>query len=72
VHSFSGDVLAVGTFSGAVLMFDIPSAVMLTSFDGAPSFASRRRRSDICFMRRFCPLTQLQYKAKVLLAPSRG
>eukprot|EP00241_Pyramimonas_parkeae_P016553 CAMPEP_0114295224 /NCGR_PEP_ID=MMETSP0059-20121206/10563_1 /TAXON_ID=36894 /ORGANISM="Pyramimonas parkeae, Strain CCMP726" /LENGTH=444 /DNA_ID=CAMNT_0001417089 /DNA_START=64 /DNA_END=1398 /DNA_ORIENTATION=- len=31
---FRGDTLAVGTFSGAVLVYDIPSSVALAQFDG--------------------------------------
>eukprot|EP00238_Polyblepharides_amylifera_P012079 CAMPEP_0196595608 /NCGR_PEP_ID=MMETSP1081-20130531/81607_1 /TAXON_ID=36882 /ORGANISM="Pyramimonas amylifera, Strain CCMP720" /LENGTH=238 /DNA_ID=CAMNT_0041920239 /DNA_START=116 /DNA_END=830 /DNA_ORIENTATION=+ len=32
--SFRDDTLAVGTSSGAVLVYDIPSAVMINNFDG--------------------------------------
>lgn len=35
LDSFQGDTLAVGTFSGAVLVYDIPSSVALAQFDGS-------------------------------------
>lgn len=47
---FNGDTLAVGTFSGAVLVYDIPSSVRLAQFDGDGEQVPNPDRMEICAM----------------------